>query len=244
MKKLPLGIHSLAKLLDIRQQQYFLPTLENLEVTEEILESFEVERINPVTLLFQTGYLTIAYSFTAIGQMFFRLRIPNYEVRAALQSQFINAYTDLVNEKSGLQRQVYDCLEQGDLLTLKSIIQRLFASIPWRNFTHSDLPDYEGYYASVMYAFFASLDARIIPEDISCHGQAYLTVMLGNHIYVMELKVIDGETLEDNPALAHIRQRRYADKYRGEPGKQVHEVGFVFSRSLRGLVRADWEPVH
>jgi hypothetical protein len=198
MKKLPLGIHSLAKLLDIRQQQYFLPTLENLEVTEEILESFEVERINPVTLLFQTGYLTIAYS----------------------------------------------CLEQGDLLTLKSIIQRLFASIPWRNFTHSDLPDYEGYYASVMYAFFASLDARIIPEDISCHGQADLTVMLGNHIYVMELKVIDGETLEDNPALAHIRQRRYADKYRGEPGKQVHEVGFVFSRSLRGLVRADWEPVH
>jgi len=222
-----------------RQNHYFLPDLENLEVTEEILESFDVERINPVTLLFQAGYLTIDYSFTAIGQMLFKLRIPNYEVRAALQSQFINSYTDLVNEKLGIQRQLSDCLHTGNITALTTLIKRLFASIPWRNFTHSDLPDYEGYYASVLYAFFASLDARIIPEDISYHGQADLTVILGNHVYVMEFKVIDGETIANNPALEQIQARRYADKYRDEPGKQVHEVGFVFSRSLRGLVRAD-----
>jgi hypothetical protein len=56
----------------------------------------------------------------------------------------------------------------------------------------------------------------------------------------MEFKVIDGETCEDNPALEQIRQRGYADKYRGETGRQVHEAGFIFSRRLRGLVRADW----
>jgi hypothetical protein len=58
----------------------------------------------------------------------------------------------------------------------------------------------------------------------------------------MEFKVIDGETLKDNPALAQLQQRRYADKYRGDPAKTVHEIGWVFSRTLRGLVRADWEP--
>ena len=66
-----------------------------------------------------------------------------------------------------------------------------------------------------------------------------MTVILGNQVYVMEFKVIDGETIENNPALEQIQARRYADKYRDEPGKQVHEVGFVFSRTLRGLVRAD-----
>jgi hypothetical protein len=223
-----------------RQNQYFLPDLENLEVTEEILESFDIERINPVTLLFQAGYLTVDQSFTAVSQWCFKLRLPNFEVRAALQNQFINAYTDLVNEKLGLQRQLEAILLRGDKASLVSLIKRLFAGIPWRNFTHSDLPDYEGYYASVMYAFFASLDARIIPEDISCHGQADLTVIRGNHVYVMEFKVIDGETCEDNPALEQIRQRGYADKYRGETGRQVHEAGFIFSRRLRGLVRADW----
>ena len=223
-----------------RKNHYFLPDLENLEVSEEILDSFDVERINPVTLLFQAGYLTIESSFTAVGQIVFKLRVPNFKVRTALQSQFINAYTDLVNEKLGLQRQLYDCLNQGDKTTLATLVKRLFAGIPWRNFTHCDLPDYEGYYASVLYAFFASLDARIIPEDISCHGQADLTVILGDHVYVMEFKVIDGDSSDDNPALTQIVARQYAAKYLGEPGKHVHELGFLFSRSLRGLVRADW----
>ena len=224
-----------------RQTQYFLPDLENLEVSEEILDSFEVERINPVTLLFQAGYLTIESAVTLIQQPFFKLRIPNFEVRAALQSQFITAYTDLLNEKTGLQRQIDDCLRRGDIATLTGWIKRLFAAIPWRNFIHSQLPDYEGYYASVLYAFFASLDATIIPEDISHRGQADLTVILGNHIYVKEFKVNDGQALDDNPALALLQQPRYADKYRGEADKTVHEVGLIFSRSLRGLVRADWE---
>ena len=224
-----------------RKNRYFLPELENLEVSEEILDSFEVEQINPVTLLFQAGYLTIESAFTVIQQPFFRLRVPNFEVRAALHSQFITAYTDFLNEKTGLQRQIDDCLRRGDIAALTGLVKRLFAAIPWRNFIHSQLPDYEGYYASVLYAFFASLDATIIPEDISNHGQADMTVILGNHIYVMEFKVIDAQTLDDNPALAQLQQRRYADKYRGDPTKAVHEVGWIFSRTLRGLVRADWD---
>ena len=223
-----------------RKNRYFLPDLENLEVSEEILDSFEVERINPVTLLFQAGYLTIEQALTRHGRYRFALRLPNFEVRSALNDQFIAAYTDFVNERMGLQDTLYVALETGNLAGLVTLIKRLFAGIPWRNFTSNDLPDYEGYYASVMYAFFASLDARIIPEDISCHGQADLTAILGNHVYVMEFKVIDGATSDDNPALAQIVARQYAARYRGEPGKQVHELGFIFSRSLRGLVRADW----
>ncbi|WP_258005822.1 ATP-binding protein, partial [Cylindrospermopsis raciborskii] len=78
--------------------RYFLPNLEHLEVTEEILESFEVERINPVTLLFQSGYLTIERTFTRRQRYMFALKIPNLEVRLALNDQFINAYTETVNE--------------------------------------------------------------------------------------------------------------------------------------------------
>jgi hypothetical protein len=224
-----------------RQNQYFLPELENLEVSEEILDSFEVERINPVTLLFQAGYLTIEQVFSRRGRCRYRLRIPNFEVRMALSDQFIDVYTDNVNERSSLQDRLYEVLEKADLTGLVHTVKRLFAAIPWRNFIHSQLPDYEGYYASVLYAFFASLDASIIPEDISNHGQADLTVILGHQVYVMEFKVIDAETLDDNPALAQLQQRRYADKYRGDPAKTVHEVGWIFSRTLRGLVRADWD---
>ena len=223
-----------------RQQPYFLPNLETLEVTEEVLESFEIERINPITLLFQTGYLTIKRSFFRRDRFMLALGIPNLEVRLALNDWFIDAYSDTVHIKSELQDQLYTLLETGNLPGLCGLIDRLFASIPWRNFTNNNLPHFEGYYASVLYAFFASLDARIIPEDITNQGQADLTVILGNHIYVMELKVVPGETVIGNPALDQVQQRQYARKYRGRPGAIVHELGLVFSEAKRGLVQADW----
>lgn len=224
-----------------KKNRYFLPKLKNLEVTEEILNSFDIERISPIALLFQTGYLTIERTFRQIQRNFFALRTPNMEVNMALNDQLINAYTDLQDEKTDIQRSIYACLERGDLDGLVGIIKRLFASIPYRNFTGNDLPDTEGYYASVMFAFFSSLNAEIIPEDVTLQGQADMTVKLGDHIYVMEFKVTDTEEVEGNPALDQIREMDYAAKYRGEPGRTVHEVGLIFSRPQRNLVKADWD---
>ena len=42
-----------------RKNQYFLPDLENIEVFQRTLSSFEIESLHPITLLFQAGYLTI-----------------------------------------------------------------------------------------------------------------------------------------------------------------------------------------
>ena len=227
-----------------RKKRYFLPNLQAVEVTEEIINSFDVENINPLTLLFQSGYLTVVRSFTHLQRMMFELKVPNLEVKIALNDHFINGYTDLVNEKFGIQSRLYTCLEKGDIDGMIAVIQRLFKSIPWRNFTKNDLADYEGYYASVLYAFFSSLDAEVIPEDIDNHGQVDLTVKLGDHIYVMEIKVLDNESadgidhkkMDHNPALKQIQEKGYADKYRGIEGVTVHEVGLVFSKALRNLI--------
>ncbi|WP_368086011.1 ATP-binding protein [Cylindrospermopsis raciborskii] len=180
--------------------RYFLPNLEHLEVTEEILESFEVERINPVTLLFQSGYLTIDHTFIRRHRSMFALKIPNMEVRLTLNDHFINAYTEIVNEKSAIQDSLYEYMCNGDLESTVKAVKRLFAGIPWRNFTNNDLANFEGYYASVLYAFLSSLNARIIPEDITNYGQADITAILGDHIYVMEIKVVDGEKAKREPS--------------------------------------------
>ncbi len=223
------------------KKRYFLPGLEKLEVTEEILDSFDVEKINPLTLLFQTGYLTIDRSFTRRQRMMFALKVPNLEVKIALNDQFINGYTDLVNEKIAYQDSLYTFLENGDIEGMAGVIKRLFASIPYRNFTKNELPDVEGYYASVLYAFFSSLDAQIIPEDVTNHGQVDMTLRLGNRIYVMEIKLINESSIDHNPALEQIKEKGYAAKYQGEQGVFIHQVGMVFSRLERNLVKCDWE---
>ncbi|PNK02295.1 hypothetical protein CEP11_15470, partial [Cylindrospermopsis raciborskii S10] len=106
---------------------------------------------------------------------------------------FINAYTEIVNEKSAIQDRLYEYMCSGDLESTVKAVKRLFAGIPWRNFTNNDLANFEGYYASVLYAFLSSLNARIIPEDITNYGQADITAILGDYIYVIEIKVVDGE---------------------------------------------------
>ncbi|CCE22420.1 ATP-binding protein [Methylotuvimicrobium alcaliphilum] len=227
-----------------QQKAYFLPDLEQLEVSEEILDSFDVEAIDPVTLLFQAGYLTIEKAYTGFdGQFLFQLKVPNREVRQALNSHFINGYTQtLASEKLKIQHQVFDSLNQGDLVQLQTVLQRLFAGIPWRNFTHNALPESEGYYASVLYAFFASLNATIIPEDTTNRGQVDMTVILGDFIYVMEIKLdksADYQKQTPNPALQQIQDKAYAQKY--IVGEQtVFEVGLIFNQVQRNLAQLDW----
>jgi hypothetical protein len=230
-----------------QRRRYFVPDLESQEVTEELLDSFDVERINPVTLLYQTGYLTLAESYNHLGEWVYRLRIPNQEVRIALHNQIIHGYTDIVERRLFYKGGLYEALAQADLDGLIAAIKRLFAAIPWRNFTGNDLADAEGYYASVLYAFFASMNAEIIPEDISNHGQVDLTLKFAEYIYVVEIKLErNGETANTerpNPALQQIEARGYSDKYRQAPGKGLFELGLVFGAEERNLVRADWRPI-
>jgi hypothetical protein len=251
-----------------QQRQYFLPDLEGLEVGDEILSSFELEKIEPATLLFQTGYLTIKKTVEQWGRIGYVLGFPNFEVKTAFSDHLINAYTGLTVEKRRYQDAVYGSLLNADLPGLLGAIRRLFTGIAHRNFTNNDIADFEGWYASVLYAFFSSLDCVVIPEDTSNHGQTDLTVQLGDNIYVMELKVVkaapektdplppveaaagssqaadssagSSSSEGSNPALEQLRLRGYAAKYRGLPGKRVFELGLVFGRRERALVQWAW----
>lgn len=241
----------------LRQRRTFLPDLEGIEASEEILDSFDIERIDPVTLLFQAGYLTIAATRWERSRLLYRLRIPNQEVKMALADHLIDGYLGILpSGRDARQDALYACLKQGDLPGLIAAIHRLFAGIPWRNLTKNALPEAEGYYASVLYAFFASLNAEIIPEDIGNHGQVDLTLKLAGYIYVIEIKLqrspspCEGAPGEgavepaiqsgDNPALEQIRDRDYSAKYRGLPSQGLFEVGLVFDSQVRNLVKADW----
>jgi hypothetical protein len=67
-----------------------------------------------------------------------------------------------------------------------------------------------------------------------------MTIIFRNHIYVMEIKVVDKLPEENNAALEQIIQMNYAEKYRNRAGMTVHEVGLVFNKTERNLVQADY----
>ena len=62
------------------------------------------------------------------------------------------------------------------------------------------------------------MDVRAEESTARCR----LTVLYGGGVYLFEFKVADGKP--EGRALAQIRERGYADKYR-RPGVPVHLVG-------------------
>jgi hypothetical protein len=227
----------------MQNNRYFVPDLETIEAGEELLSTFEIESMEVVTLLFQTGYLSIKESSFRRGQTIYRLGFPNQEVKLSFTDYLITAYTRAAQKKVKLSDGIWEALKAGDPPSLEIAVKRIFAGIPWRNFTNNKLADYEGFYASVLYAYFSAVTGTVIPEDTNNHGQADMTVQLDTNIYVMEIKVIPGELPEGSPnkALEQIRSRNYAEKYRRAQGVQVFELGLVFSRTQRNLVQFDYQ---
>jgi hypothetical protein len=68
----------------LTERQVFVPSLEHLITSEQLLSTFDVDQIATEALLFQTGYLTIESVQTLGAFVRYRLRYPNLEVRASL----------------------------------------------------------------------------------------------------------------------------------------------------------------
>jgi hypothetical protein len=160
-------------------------------------------------------------------------------VQVALADVLLDMLTDLPARKSRWQDALYLALEAGDLARVRDTLCAVFAAIPYSNFTHSRLHEYEGYYASVIYAYLASLGAELIAEDVTHRGRIDLTLKIPGRVYLFEFKVIENQPAGAPGALQQLRERDYAAQYRGL-GQPITLVGIEFSQASRNLERFDW----
>jgi len=66
----------------------------HLQGVDMVLDTFDVDCIELVLLLWQTGYLTIKEKISSPLGLSYRLAIPNREVQISLNSLFITYLTD------------------------------------------------------------------------------------------------------------------------------------------------------
>ena len=124
---------------------------------------------------------------------------------------------------------------------LEAHFQALFASIPQDWHRNNPIARYEGYYASVFYAYFASLGLDLTPEDSSNRGRLDLALRFNRQVYLFEFKVVELEP--EGQALQQIKARGYADKYWAE-GLPIHLIGVEFSRERRAVVGFEVETLN
>ena len=212
--------------------------LDNMVGSSDLLSTFDVDAIAPEALLFQTGYLTIHRRERRGGEMFYRLGYPNREVQQSLNRSLLNRMTGDASRRAAHSAQLYDLLEANDFAGLKTLFHAFFASIPYEWYTSNDIANYEGYYASVFYSYFAALGLDITVEDSSSHGRLDMAVLFDGKVYLFEFKVV--EMTPEGAAMAQLKAKRYADKYRGL-GQPIYLVAVEFSRETRNLAAFEVE---
>ena len=209
------------------------PTLDGMVATDELLSTFDVGDIATEALLFQTGYLTILGREGRDGNWFYRLGYPNREVRQSLNKSLLGY---LVRDRSLQTRnsiRLYDLLHAADFAGLERIVHAFFAGIPYEWHSRNEIARYEGYYASVFYSYFAGLGLDVRVEESGSGGRLDMAVRAAGRVYLFEFKV--RERAGPGAAMAQLKERGYADKYRhlGEP---IHLVAVEFSAETRNVV--------
>ena len=207
-------------------------SLDRTVSTAALLSVFDVGRIGTEALLFQTGYLTITGEERLGGKVLYRLGFPNREVRQSLNEHLLGHLVRDVERQTANSMRLSRLLAAHDCSGLKELFQSFFASIPYEWHTSNDIANYEGYYASVFYSYFAALGYEIAVEESSSHGRLDMAVRTGGHVYLFEFKV--AELAPPGSALAQLRERDYAARYRGR-GQPIHLIGVEFSRKTRNV---------
>jgi len=219
------------------EQPYNLAEFENLEVGEEILESFDIENISFETVMFQSGYLTITKMESFGTNLIYTLSFPNLEVKKSFNDYILSNYFIRARDKAKVQISLYRQLSSANLDGLEQTLKSLFSSIAYNNFTNNKIENYEGFYASVLYAYFAGAGfERIIAEDVTNNGRIDLSVFIDDKLYIFEFKV------DKKGALEQIKEKKYFGKYLSS-GKEIYIIGVEFDSNSRNVVGYGWERV-
>ncbi|MDP2100557.1 MAG: PD-(D/E)XK nuclease domain-containing protein, partial [Methylobacter sp.] len=219
------------------ERGFFSPNLAKTQTSLELLSAFDVEQIATEALLFQAGYLTISNVEEPItGYWVYTLGYPNHEVQSSLNSALLNAY--VVDGQAAFKNRLIllDILKTNNFSDMQNLFSSFFASIPNDWYRNNPIAQYEGYYASVFYSYFAALGLDIILEDVTNFGRIDMTVKFNDTIYLFEFKVV--ELVPNGKALEQLIAKNYAQKY--QHLKQViHLIGVEFSKETRSVVGFD-----
>ena len=214
----------------IKERQYDIQPLDHLEVPELAFSAYEIESLDLIPLLFQTGYLTITdFRQDAFGEIY-TLSYPNAEVRRSFLAYLLSAYNqiEVALSESHLRRLLY-ALDKNNQPEFFTILDILFANIDY------DLQvNQEKYYQTIFYLIFLLLGVRVAAEVETSHRRIDAVTEMSNRIFLFEFK-LDGSA---DDALQQIVDTDYHRKYQLH-GKPITLIGANFDSSQRRIV--EWQ---
>lgn len=185
-----------------------------------------ITNIQPIGMLYQTGYLTIAdYAYGL-----YKLRVPDEEVRQDLAALLAGAYAGRDAQWSAslgikLRAGCWDEFFAG--------LKALYAKLPYGSHEGFERKN-EFSYTRPLCMLLAAQGFRYDIEAAHTAGRSDLVATCPQGVFIFELKV-DQTAAE---ALKQIHDKDYAAPYRAQP-LPIWGVGLCFDSKTRQLIDAD-----
>lgn len=212
----------------IKKQNGDITSLEREEVDEAIFETYDIENLGILSMLFQTGYLTIKeIQPVDVVQSQYILSYPNLEVKESFLKHFLTGCTTEEPGKLGsVVNNLVKAIRDNKVEKFFTIIKSLFASIP----SHLFIADREAYYHTVFFLILTLIGIKTGVEVHTNKGRIDAVIETEDHIYVMEFKM--GTAAE---AMEQIEAKKYYEKYLSK-GKPVHLIGVGFDATEKNII--------
>jgi len=196
--------------------------LEPFKATANFLDSFNVGTTPVVSLLFQSGYLTIKQ--LSEGGNTYILDYPNHEVRTAMGQYFLSVFTKTDVDETGLfASKLADAFEEKNITEIVTLIKETFVQVPY--LIHASE---ERFYHGLLHVLFIAAGLKIYSEHMTSHARIDMIVELSSVNYVIELKF--NQSAEK--ALAQIEDRKYYEALQHQ-NKPIILLGLNFHRKKK-----------
>jgi hypothetical protein len=211
----------------IKNQQLNPLMFEHLSTVDRTLSTFNVDRLDPISIMFQTGYLTIQDVEPRLSGVRYTLSYPNEEVRQAFSSGLLENYARQPGSfMDSLAYRLGESLIRLEWEEFFLALKAAYASIP-----NLIVPDHEKHFHALFHMLMCATGLPVQSELLTNKGRIDTVVDTREHWVIFEFKL--GGTPRD--ALEQIRVKDYAQSFT----RPVYKVGVVFD--LEGRNVGSWE---
>ena len=206
------------------QGNYRLAEMESLQVPESVLSGVYSRKPDVISLLYQTGYLTIVGYNPATER--YTLGYPNKEVEDGFTDTLSEYFTPVRDNWSELSADKFvEDIRRGDVQMLMRRFTAFFADMDYRIQGKAEL-----YFQNTMYVMLKLLGQQVAVERHTSNGRIDILVQTDRYVYIIELK----RDRDPQDALDQIDEKGYDWPFLAGDRK-VFKIGASFSSATRRL---------
>jgi hypothetical protein len=207
----------------LARENFSLETLPNEPVDAAGLNALDTLASNPLSILYQSGYLTIDH-YDDLGVYY--LRFPNEEVECSFLKQLLPLQVAKGQQlANSLLSRMIGHIRQGQPEAFMAELEALLADIPYEQGKPGEI-----YFRNLLFTIFRLVGFYCEVEHPVAGGRSDVVIKAKDFIYVLELKVDQSA----EAALRQIEEKGYAAPYVADPRK-LFKLGVNFSTKSKKI---------